>query len=107
MVSRIIEELGAESVAVDVDPEWGIAPGISTPHHCYRFMPDRLKGEGFFVAVVRKEGEWKPFSPTLRPDSRKPKEKENPAGLRCQKEAAGWIDSRWAEKSHSMPRTTA
>lgn len=24
MVSRIIEELGAESVAVDVDPEWGI-----------------------------------------------------------------------------------
>ncbi|WP_303024399.1 methyltransferase RsmF C-terminal domain-like protein [Duncaniella muris] len=98
MVSRIIEELGAESVAVDVDPEWGIAPGISTPHHCYRFMPDRLKGEGLFVAVVRKEGEWKPFSPDTPAKQQKAKGKGKSGRTQIPKEAAGWIDSLWAEK---------
>lgn len=93
MVSRIIDELGAESVAVETDPSWNIAPGISTPHHCYRFMPHRLRGEGLFVAVVRKEGEWHADSADSRSRSSKSKAKPSPQ----LKEAAGWIDGKRAD----------
>lgn len=57
MVERIISEFGAESVDIEVDPEWGIAGGIDTDAICYRFMPHRLRGEGLFVAILRKPGE--------------------------------------------------
>ena len=35
----------------------GIAGGIGTDANCYRFMPHRLRGEGLFVAILRKPGE--------------------------------------------------
>ncbi|MCC8070256.1 MAG: hypothetical protein LIO90_00445 [Bacteroidales bacterium] len=54
ILDYIISELGAESVELPLVPEWGIQPGIDTPHYCYRFMPHRLRGEGLFVAAVRK-----------------------------------------------------
>lgn len=57
MVGRIINELDGESVEIDVNPEWGISPGIGTDAHCYRFLPGRVRGEGLFVAVIRKAGE--------------------------------------------------
>lgn len=53
IISRITAELGGEVEAVEVDPSWGIE---TTPEGCLRFRPDRLKGEGLFVAVIRKEG---------------------------------------------------
>lgn len=54
-IDWIASEFSGESVEVPgVDPQWGIAPGIDTPHHCYRFLPHRLRGEGLFVAVLRK-----------------------------------------------------
>lgn len=56
MVDWLVDELGAESVDMLLPEEWGIAAGIDTPHHCYRFLPHRLKGEGLFVAVMRKPG---------------------------------------------------
>lgn len=55
-VSRIINELGGESVRISVPDEWRIAGGIDTAAHCLRFMPHRLRGEGLFVAVIRKPG---------------------------------------------------
>lgn len=57
MVERIINEFGAESIAIDIAPECGIAGGIGTDANCYRFMPHRLRGEGLFVAILRKPGE--------------------------------------------------
>lgn len=93
MIARIIGELGAESVALDIDPAWNIAPGIDTPHHCYRFMPDRLRGEGLFVAVVRKEGEWHPDS---APAARSSKSKSKPSPLL--KDAAAWLSPEWSGK---------
>ncbi len=56
MVDRIINELGGESVEIPVEPEWEITPGIDTPHHCYRFIPGRVRGEGLFASVIRKDG---------------------------------------------------
>ena len=64
-VARIIDELGGESVEIPVEENWGISGGIDTPHHCYRFLPGKVRGEGLFVAVVRKDGD---MSVPQRPD---------------------------------------
>ena len=56
-VRWICEELGAEVLPVRVKPEWGITgnlAGGSFP--VYRFLPGRTRGEGFFLAVLRKQG---------------------------------------------------
>ena len=54
MVEHLIEEYGAEPVVVPIDENWGIAPAIGCDLPCYRFMPHRTRGEGLFMAVVRK-----------------------------------------------------
>lgn len=87
IVSRMIEEFGAESVEIPVSPEWGISPGIDTDAHCYRFIPGRVKGEGLFVAAVRKPGEEKPEKPS-RGSDRKNRNKKGPAD-----EAAAWLSA--------------
>ena len=53
------DEWGACPVSVPVPAEWGVTgcllPGEDLP--VYRFMPHRTRGEGFFLAVLRKPGE--------------------------------------------------
>lgn len=56
MLDHIADDLGAESVDVPLEPSWHIMPGIGTCHSCYRFMPHRTRGEGLFMAVMRKSG---------------------------------------------------
>ena len=52
----IVNELGATSLEVPVDPSWNIHPAIGSDCHCYRFMPHRVDGEGLFLAAFRKAG---------------------------------------------------
>ena len=54
MVQWIVDEYDAEPVDISVDESWGIAPGIDTRIPCYRFIPGITRGEGLFIAVVRK-----------------------------------------------------
>lgn len=56
MVQYIVDSYQAESVELHVDPSWGIEAGVNTPHHCYRFIPGRVRGEGLFMALLRKPG---------------------------------------------------
>ena len=54
-VAYICETLGAEAIAVPHDAAWGIlgdATGRGLP--VSRFLPGRTKGEGFFMALLRK-----------------------------------------------------
>ncbi|MCC6287868.1 MAG: RNA methyltransferase [Chitinophagaceae bacterium] len=46
-----------ENIAVPVRDGWGIVESISPEKKltCYRFYPDKIKGEGFFVTCVRKK----------------------------------------------------
>jgi 16S rRNA (cytosine1407-C5)-methyltransferase len=57
-VQWICKELGAEVVEVPTKSEWHITgnllAGASFP--VYRFIPGRTRGEGLFVALLRKEG---------------------------------------------------
>lgn len=50
-VRWIAEELGAEIISVPISEEWNI-----TPPPFYHFYPHRTKGEGFFCALLRKNG---------------------------------------------------
>lgn len=52
----IVTEFGMENLKLKIDDEWNIvtttSPGIHS--ESYRFYPDKLKGEGFFLSCFRK-----------------------------------------------------
>ncbi len=57
---HILDWLAAEyqvqSVSVNINDKWGIVPVSSTKGMTgYRFFPDKLKGEGFFIAALQKK----------------------------------------------------
>lgn len=57
-VRYICEELGAETLPVDIAADWGITGsllgGFSKP--VYRFLPGLTRGEGLFMTALRKTG---------------------------------------------------
>ena len=55
-VHWMMEELGAELLPISIDESWGITPSlIPDVAHAYRFLPGRTRGEGFFLAALRKK----------------------------------------------------
>lgn len=58
MLSYICEELGGEALSVPVEECWHIHPPLIGEQPCYRFMPHYTKGEGLFMAVIHKKGEF-------------------------------------------------
>ena len=75
-VRWMMDELGAELLPIDTDPAWGITPSLmpNVPH-AYRFLPGRTRGEGFFLAVVRK-GESASVAETSRGSKAKKRDKK-------------------------------
>ncbi|MDD6209708.1 MAG: rRNA cytosine-C5-methyltransferase [Bacteroidales bacterium] len=55
-IQWICSELGAESVPLNLGNGWNIAAELMGSASCYRFFPHKIKGEGFFMAVLRKQG---------------------------------------------------
>ena len=89
-VSWIAKELGADVLPVSVEEDWGITGNLTGKDFpVYRFMPHRTKGEGFFLAVLRKhEGELEKIA--LRSEKKK-KGKDNKQPLVVPKEAKLWL----------------
>lgn len=57
-IHYIIEEFGAEPLSIPTREEWQINGALLFDHPVYRFFPHKTRGEGFFLAVLRKaEGE--------------------------------------------------
>jgi 16S rRNA C967 or C1407 C5-methylase (RsmB/RsmF family)/NOL1/NOP2/fmu family ribosome biogenesis protein len=56
MLDWMISEFDLESCTVTIEESWGIVPVVSDQHKAtgYRFYPDKVKGEGFFIAALRK-----------------------------------------------------
>jgi len=50
----IKDNLGAEILPLEIEKEWGISPSVKDNIPVYRFFPHKTKGEGFFLAVLRK-----------------------------------------------------
>ncbi|WP_455587744.1 methyltransferase RsmF C-terminal domain-like protein [Bacteroides sp.] len=55
-VQWICDEFGAEVLPLDVPAEWNITGNllVGADFPVYRFLPHKTKGEGFFLAVLRK-----------------------------------------------------
>lgn len=51
----IKEELGADILPVEIKEEWGISPAYISDIPAYHFFPHKVRGEGLFVAVLRKQ----------------------------------------------------
>ncbi len=87
-VRRICRELGAEVVPLDIDAQWGMVgdtTGGDLPVvHCF---PHRTRGEGFFLALLRKTA---PCPTGHRRTGRRAATPAAPAGA---KTAAAWLQT--------------
>lgn len=54
MVDYILDNFDAECVDMQISDSWGIRKGLDDNKFCYRFMPHITRGEGLFLAVLRK-----------------------------------------------------
>lgn len=70
-------ELKMEGVKLKIVHDWGIIETVSAKYNSpgYRFYPDKLKGEGFFIAVFKKSG-----AGANEVKSKKPKQKKETTG---------------------------
>lgn len=57
IADRMIADFGAEPVAIHLPEDSGI---VVDGQGRMRFLPTRLRGEGLFMAILRKSGEWTP-----------------------------------------------
>jgi len=51
IVDWLQQEFAAENIPLKTDPDWGIVDSESG----FRFWPDKVKGEGFFISCLRKK----------------------------------------------------
>lgn len=56
----LVKEHSLEPINLEFPEDWNIRKGINTDLPVYRFMPHLTQGEGLFLAVFRKPGEWCP-----------------------------------------------
>ena len=81
----LVDEFGMENLKLRLENDWSIvtAHSLKTASKAYRFYPDRLKGEGFFLACFRK---------TAATDERKYRAAKPEKALSKEKEILGrWI----------------
>lgn len=53
-IVKYIKSLGADILTLEIDPSWGISQVKIDEGEGYHFYPHKLKGEGFFFAVLQK-----------------------------------------------------
>jgi 16S rRNA C967 or C1407 C5-methylase (RsmB/RsmF family)/NOL1/NOP2/fmu family ribosome biogenesis protein len=64
----VTDNLDCSSVRLTLSNEWNIIESVSEKGcHGYRFWPDKIKGEGFFIACFRKSGGTEEASMRSRP----------------------------------------
>ena len=84
----IVKELGAEVLGVPVSSEWHITGNrAGMPFPVYRFLPYQTKGEGLFLAILRKTGEEK--RGTMLPKKQK---SGKPCGGIVPNDAFRWVE---------------
>ncbi len=84
IADRMLADLGAEPVAVPLPEDSGI---VVDDKGRMRFLPTRLRGEGLFMAILRKPGGWTPAlighaASSPRREKKKSRNRSSAAGLR-------------------------
>lgn len=78
----IVNTLGAIPVDLELDGQSGITGALEGCLPCYHFIPGQVRGEGLFIAVLRKPGNSQSsHDTTAKPTKRLSKSKSMPASL--------------------------
>ncbi len=99
-VRWMIKEFGAEVLPIDIRSEWNITGNLlaGADFPVYRFLPSRTKGEGFFLALVRKphdeEGDEAKWQEKKNRKKKENKQKKNasPVGKEHLEIAQKWLN---------------
>lgn len=85
-VFHICQTLGAELVPIAIDEHWGIVGDLTERNlPVYHFMPHRTRGEGIFLALLRKT------SPTLPASKSKHKNKGRAKAAPLPQQVLQWL----------------
>jgi NOL1/NOP2/fmu family ribosome biogenesis protein len=57
-VAWIADNLGADFINIETKAEWNITGSLIDKNPVYRFIPGKTRGEGIFMAVLQKHGEY-------------------------------------------------
>lgn len=89
-VEWITTELGAEPIGINIENSWGITCNLLSDSSVpvYRFIPDTTKGEGFFLAALRK-GEDHAAAGGFRTKSKQGKNSKGK--VKCPDEVKRWV----------------
>ena len=87
-VAYICRELGAELVEIPLDPQWNVK-GDTTERELpvYHFFPHHTRGEGIFLALLRKTSE----APALREKKTRKPDKKKTAPIPSAATMAAWL----------------
>lgn len=93
-VRWMMDELGATLLPIETDPSWGITPSLvpAAVAHAYRFLPGRTRGEGFFLAALRKPADAPAEHQGDAPKAKRgKKEKAKRPAMPVPAECKGWL----------------
>lgn len=66
-VAWLAENFDCEDAGIEVPAEWDIVRTEASGMRCFRFLPGRVEGEGFFACAIRKGGQkGRPANPKPR-----------------------------------------
>ena len=92
-VRWMVDELGAELLPIATEETWGITQSlIPDVPYAYRFLPGRTRGEGFFLAALRKPGTAPKNLSLAEPKSNK-KGKSKQTAVAIPTECKQWLNS--------------
>lgn len=59
IADKLVDELNMENIPINISSFNGIVETCSSKNNCkgYRFYPDKIKGEGFYIAAFKKNAE--------------------------------------------------
>ncbi|MTI29810.1 methyltransferase RsmF C-terminal domain-like protein [Xanthovirga aplysinae] len=97
-ISWLLDQKEAESLKIETDPQWNVTAVEEKSQYSYHFYPHQNKGEGFFLTVLRKKGEWQP--PSTKKKSKKSLLQK--ASKQEQQALNGWLKNEdpWAFIKH-------
>ncbi|WP_101442782.1 methyltransferase RsmF C-terminal domain-like protein [Pontibacter ramchanderi] len=86
-IAWLAEQENAQPLALTLDPDWGVENTTLGSVSGYRFYPHQVQGEGFFLSVIRKAGEYE----EPQRSSKKKKHKLTHAGKKEQALVNNWL----------------
>lgn len=93
-IAWICQELGGSCIELPIEEAWNIHKPLAGDNACYRFMPHYTKGEGLFLACIRKE-EGEEETPEFKIKNTGKKGKQTPSKSKVQLPKVNyqdWVD---------------